>query len=92
MGLQSPFQNFLEYTLSDQYKLYKYYYEQVNTRGFGFDKPNNVLIIDYDIVDGKETVDLLCPYFTNKNIKETSEQIRVYIAIKYGNVFEPIYR
>ena len=94
MGLQSPFQNFLEYTLSDQYKLYKYYYELlVNTRGFGFDKPNNVLIIlDYDIVDGKETVDLLCPYFTNKNIKETSEQIRVYIAIKYGNVFEPIYR
>ena len=30
MGKQSSFQNFLEYTISDQYKDYKYYYELCN--------------------------------------------------------------
>ena len=93
MGKQSSFQNFLEYTISNQYKQYKYYYELlVNTGGFAFDKDNNILLIlDYTRVDGKDTVNLLCPYFSNKNNSEGG-LTRVYLAIKYGNVFEPIYK
>lgn len=85
----SPYQNFMEYTLSDVEKNWKYYYEYLT-------KPNNwlfpkglyLIVFEYKIEKDTIKTNLLCPYFTEK---ELLVDMPIAICIKERNTFEPIY-
>ena len=89
VGKQSSFQNFLEYTLSDQYKDYSFYYDLlIGENSILEDKSFMLIIFDYSYNDTVFNIDVLCPHFCNIDL---SLKRSVYFAIKYNNIFEPIY-
>ena len=99
-GKQSSLQNFLEYTLSDEYKDYKFYYELFteksnNLYSLSRNKISGLILIIFDITFKKNVsepvVDVLCPYFSPSIVNYLESFNKVAFAIKKGNIFEPIY-
>ena len=86
-GIQSAFQNYLEYTLSDQFKNYEFFYDFLTQPNIFFPNGLKLIIIDYN--EQNNDYNILCPNFCNKKIYPKMD---VAIALRYNNVFEPIYQ
>jgi len=58
-GLQSPYQNFLEYVLSNQFKNFEFFVELLTTKKYGIvSKDINVLVLDID--HSNNSLELIC--------------------------------
>ena len=99
-GKQSSLQNFLEYTLSDEVKEYKFYYELLTERSQNLkilsnNHINGLILIIFDIKYNKNRdepdIEILCPYFSPSIIKSLNNFTKVSFIIKRGNVYEPVY-
>jgi hypothetical protein len=92
VGNISTFQNYIEYTLSNEIKLIKHYYDLV-TRPLGFtgcENGFNLLIIDYtyNIKKNEYTYDIIIPYYTSLRKKENIIKLPTAVLLrntKYGN-------
>ena len=96
-GKQSSYQNFMEYTLSSEFKEYMFYYEILS-------RPSQDLLTTYkqkveikDVaiiifkIDNNEEINILCPYFSNLLKQNYNNITHIALAIKNNNSFEPIY-
>jgi hypothetical protein len=89
IGYISELQNFIEYTLSNEYKLIEHYYDLV-TRPMGFPKcPNgfNLLIIEYELNVKTNTYsyNIVVPYYTSFRSVEKIEKLPTAIILKNMN-------
>ena len=99
-GKQSSLQNFIEYTLSDEYKDYKFFYELFfeksdNLIRLSNNKINGLILIIFDIKytknNSKPEINILSPYFSPNIIKNLNIIDKVAFVIKKGHSFEPVY-
>ena len=88
-NLFSSFQNYLEYIISDKDKDYIYFWDYL-TRPHKWLFPNGIslILIDTVINNGREDFEIVCPYFFNSKINNST---KIAIAIKNGNIYEPVY-
>ena len=83
----SAFQNFIEYTISDQYKKYEFYYDYL-TQKHDWLFPEGLYLIIFEIINDK--VYIKSP--TNfTDIPKNDKYENIAFAIKKGNQFEPIF-
>ena len=83
----SNFQNYIEYTISDQKKVLEYFYECLLLNGGIFKNDLKLLVIDYEIIGSNENVNLRCLNFTNIKIEKGDN---VGLCICYNGVYELI--
>lgn len=89
IGEQTSFQNYLEYTISDEYKHWRYFYEYLTQpNDWLFKNGINLIIVEYKIKNNREKAEILCPYFCNID-RDVDKPI--CIALKNNLHFEPIY-
>ncbi len=86
-GIQSSFQNFLEYTISDQFKQLDFYLELLTNKKFKITNTNIFLIIfEIDYINSK--VNIICPSYYNFSIDDI-EKIGFLIKTNSG-YYEPL--
>ena len=85
-GENGSFQNYLEYILSSEPKDYKFFYDYLTRpHKWLFPEGLNLILLEHN---AKGDIDILCPYFCQYR---ASIDAPVALAIKYGEVIEPIY-
>jgi hypothetical protein len=85
LGKQSSFQNYLEYTISNQPKEMKFFYELLTKPSPFFTNGLRLIIIDYN--DENDTFQMLCPSFCNITLQPNADTA---IVLKHNNKYEPI--
>ena len=96
-GKQSSYQNYLEYTLSNELKEYEFFYQILTIPDeqllYSYkDKRNikDVAIIIFDI-DENNDINILCPSFCNFCNDKLTNITHICLSIKNNQSFEPIY-
>jgi hypothetical protein len=89
IGNISEFQNYIEYTLSNENKLIRHYYDLV-TRPLGFSKcPNgfNLLIIEYQLnkKTNQYSYDIIVPYYTSFKKMDNINKLPTAVILKNRN-------
>jgi len=84
----SSFQNYLEYTMSDEDKSWVHFAEYLTRPNNWLFKNGLVLIVIEYIYDDLEKYQILCPYFTNFN---NNPNAQIVLVLKHGRYYEPIY-
>ena len=96
----SPYQNFLEYIISDDLKRYEFFYE-IFTSKYNTKLPNKnskssirgLILIIFEIVpnsEGKLEIKINCPFFSKNNPLKKDDFSHICMAIKYKDQYEPI--
>jgi hypothetical protein len=90
IGETTSFQNFLEYTISNENKEYEYYYELLTKpNSVFFKKGITLILLEYE--PETENIKILCPYFCNyKFNNDPNIPLHMAIKIKGESIFEPI--
>tara|TARA_B100000575_G_C23143434_1_gene666357 strand:- start:7860 stop:14522 length:6663 start_codon:yes stop_codon:yes gene_type:complete len=87
LGKQSSFQNYLEYTISNQNKNMEFYYEYLTEPSYFLPNGLRLIIIDYNSED--DTYKMLCPYFSNQKLLK---DVDTAIVLKHNDKYTPIYQ
>ena len=88
-GIQSSFQNFMEYTISNQHKMLEFYMEILSQKKYGIVKDNiNVIVLEID--SSSKKLNVICPSYYKSNFKNSP--LCAFILKKMsGEFYEPLY-
>ena len=86
-GVQSPFQNFMEYTISNQHKNLEFYIELLSLKKHKVVE-RDIAIITLEIDLKTNTINVICPNYYDNNF-EYNEQV-AFILKTPGGFYEPL--
>ena len=88
-GIQSSFQNFMEYTISNQHKMLEFYMEILSQKKHGVVNENiNVVVLEID--SSSKKLNVICPSYYENNF-ETNDSYAFILKKISGEFYEPLY-
>lgn len=88
-GIQSSFQNFMEYTISDQHKMLEFYMELLSQKKHRIVNENiNVIVLEID--SSSKKLNLICPSYYENNFENTNSYAFILKKMS-GEFYEPLY-